>query len=122
MRKIYYNRKTIRLQNYDYSQNGMYFITICTKNREKILSIIMTKNENVGAGLVSAHVKIKLTHTGKLIYEEMKQLEKRYPIIIEKYVIMPDHVHFIINICKYIKNNPLRYIEKDLNGKTYFNK
>lgn len=47
IRKIYYNRKTIRLQNYDYSQNGMYFITICTKNRECILSTI--QNSSVGA-------------------------------------------------------------------------
>ena len=47
-------RKNIRLKNYDYSQKGMYFITICTKNREPILSKI-NKIADVGAGLVPAH-------------------------------------------------------------------
>ena len=41
MRKIYNNRKSIRLKNYDYSQNGMYFITICTKNRMNLFGKIM---------------------------------------------------------------------------------
>ena len=94
MRKIYYNRKSIRLKNYDYSQHGRYFVTICTKKRECILSQI--KPKRVGAGLVSAHVV--LTPMGKFVNNEIKQLEKRFPVKIEKCVIMPDHIHFIINI------------------------
>jgi len=34
-------RKPNRLKNYDYSSNGMYFITICTKNKEHILCDIV---------------------------------------------------------------------------------
>ena len=34
-------RKTNRLREYDYSQNGVYFITICTKNRHEILCKIV---------------------------------------------------------------------------------
>ena len=94
MGKIYYNRKSIRLKNYDYSQHGRYFVTICTKKRECILSQI--KPKRVGAGLVSAHVV--LTPMGKFVNNEIKQLEKRFPVKIEKCVIMPDHIHFIINI------------------------
>lgn len=37
------NRKSIRLKQYDYSRQGMYFITICVKNRECILSKINYK-------------------------------------------------------------------------------
>ena len=55
-------RKQIRLKYYDYSTEGMYFITICTKDRKQILSkIIQNENQNekpVGAGLVSARNKI----------------------------------------------------------------
>lgn len=36
-------RKTLRLQDYNYSKQGMYYITICIKNREKILSKIINK-------------------------------------------------------------------------------
>ena len=39
-----HNRKSIRLKNYDYSREGLYFITICTKNNERIFG------EIVGAG------------------------------------------------------------------------
>lgn len=57
-------RKQLRLKEYDYSQEGYYFITICTKNRKEILSKIKDntnvkqyKNTNtVGAGLVSARI------------------------------------------------------------------
>ena len=59
-------RKQIRLKEYDYSEEGYYFITICTKNRKEILGTIrdntkykQIKNENtVGAGLVSARMQI----------------------------------------------------------------
>ena len=43
---IYFNRKSIRLKDYDYSKNAMYFITICTYNREKILSKIEKNFDN----------------------------------------------------------------------------
>ena len=46
-------QKIYQIKNYDYAQNGMYFITICTHNREPILSKI-SKIGNVGAGLVPA--------------------------------------------------------------------
>ena len=40
-------RKNIRIKDYDYSADGVYFITICTKNKEKILSSISIENTNV---------------------------------------------------------------------------
>ena len=45
------SRKNIRLKGYDYSLEGYYFITICTQNRECVLSNV---EKNVWAGLVSA--------------------------------------------------------------------
>ena len=50
----YYNRKHIRLKNYDYSQCGYYYVTIHTANNEHILS-------TVGRGLAPASYEIKLT-------------------------------------------------------------
>lgn len=35
-------RKRLRLENYNYSENGMYFITVCTENRKKVLSEILS--------------------------------------------------------------------------------
>ena len=101
MKNIYFNRKTIRLKNYDYSTNGMYFITICTYKRNPILCQIYN-NENVfvGAGChpcpnnpkIQINIEIQLSEIGKCVENEIKHQN-----IIE-YVIMPDHIHFIVNI------------------------
>ena len=84
-----FNRKTIRLQGYDYSQEGMYFVTICTKDREQILS-------TVGAG---ASARPELTKVGKIVNENIHNIEQIYgDVRLEKYMIMPNHIHIIIYI------------------------
>lgn len=90
MKKIN-KRKSTRLKEYDYSQNGAYFITICTKDRQKILSNI---NKDVGAGLASAH----LTQIGKIVNDTIIELKNKYDIEINYYVVMPNHIHMIIEI------------------------
>lgn len=54
MNNNYPKRKNIRLKGYDYSKEGMYFITICTKNRLHLLSNIInvhTYNERADRGV-----------------------------------------------------------------------
>lgn len=73
-------RKAIRLKNYDYSLNGVYFITICSYNKSHILSNISNGN-------------IQLTSIGVEIENSIKYItENRKNIFIDKYVIMPNHV------------------------------
>lgn len=84
-------RKPNRLSNYDYSLNGAYFITICTQNRAQILS------EIVGRGLAPA--ECKLSEYGKIAEMQLLNLGKKYDgVKIDKYVIMPNHIHAIISI------------------------
>ena len=87
-----HDRRLNRLKNYDYSRNGLYFITICTKDRIPYLSDII----DVGDGVLDVPT-IKLTDYGKILNDqiiEMNEIYKKSQII--KYVIMPDHVHMII--------------------------
>ena len=94
-----HKRKSIRLKNYNYAKNGMYFITICTKNREPILS----KIENVGVDAL-IDPKIKLQYAGKILNKYIKNINDVYKKVnIDSYVIMPDHFHMIINIMSEIK-------------------
>ena len=87
-------RKNNRLENFDYSSGGAYFITICTRDRKKILS------EIVGADTIRPY-EIKLSRYGKTVDEAIKNISKIYEnISIDKYVIMPDHVHIILQITK----------------------
>lgn len=90
MKKIN-KRKSIRLKEYDYSQSGAYFITICTKDRINILSNI---NKNVGVNLVYTH----LTPIGELVNKTIIELKNNFNIEINYYVIMPNHIHMIIEI------------------------
>ena len=82
-------RKINRLQNYDYSENGAYFITICTQNRAQILSKI------VGDG---AHdvPKTSLTDIGKIVDKKIVSTNNIPDITVDKYVIMPNHIHIIL--------------------------
>ena len=83
-------RKPTRLKNYDYSGNGAYFVTICTHNRKCILSDI------VGEGLCTLP-KNTLTPIGKEIEKSIQYIDENYEgVIIDKYVIMPNHIHLIV--------------------------
>jgi len=85
-------RKRIRLTNYDYSQNGAYFITICTERKQKLLCSI------VGDGVLDVP-EVQLTEYGKIVKDRMDEINVTYHgIQIEKYVIMPNHVHMIVMI------------------------
>lgn len=95
----YPKRKHARLKDFDYSQAGVYFVTICTQNRRCVLSQITPPRvvgaEMVGRGLAPA--ALPLTACGRLVEEELTALMVRYPsVLVEKYIIMPNHVHALI--------------------------
>ena len=90
-------RNPNRLKDYDYSQNGAYFITICTKDRQPILSVIKNADETVGENCVLP--SICLTDIGKTIKNEIDKIHLIYDnVFIDNYVIMPNHIHLIIRI------------------------
>ena len=85
-------RKHPRLDNYDYSSAGAYFVTICTENRRCVLSRI------VGRGLAPAETTgIEYTLFGEIAEKQLFLLEDRYPYLaIDQYIIMPNHIHAIM--------------------------
>ncbi len=80
------NRKPNRLKNYDYSSQGAYFITICTLDRKCILSHIVG-----GDALIAPQTN--LTHCGEIARKYIESMPG-----IDKYVIMPNHIHLLIAI------------------------
>ena len=80
-------RKTTRWQNFDYDRSDVYFITVCTKNRTCRLS-------HVGDGALDVPYN-KLTAEGEIVQRHL--LSHLTPdLCIEKYIIMPNHVHFLL--------------------------
>lgn len=85
-------RKNIRIKDFDYSTSGAYFITICTTNRKNLLW------DAVGADTIRPQ-NMPLSVIGKIVEQGILQMASHYRnVIVEKYCIMPDHVHFILSI------------------------
>ncbi|MBR5251815.1 MAG: transposase [Oscillospiraceae bacterium] len=97
-------RKPNRLKNFDYSTNGMYFVTICTKEKQKILWATNEFDVNDGCGAVGANSVrqqevVPLSVYGKEVDKAINGIEFNYPQIhVENYVIMPNHIHLLLNI------------------------
>lgn len=86
MKRNLSTRKIIRLQGYDYSAENIYFVTLCIKDRIELLGKI--ENEN-----------IKLSIEGNIVKKTIHLVEQIYPnLTIDEYVIMPNHIHFLISI------------------------
>lgn len=100
-----YNRRSIRLKGFDYSNNGYYFVTICVQNRNKLFGDV------VGAGLVPAQnniigrpqespvqPKMILNDVGKMVDEIIINYFDNNFLKLDIFQIMPDHIHMIVVI------------------------
>jgi REP element-mobilizing transposase RayT len=78
-------RKNLRLHDYDYGQNGCYFVTICSFNRAKIFGDIQDN-------------AVLLTPLGNIVQEEIKNFSYNSEISVDAFVVMPNHIHLILVI------------------------
>ena len=77
-------RKNVRLRGHDYRQAGAYFVTVCSRDRADLFGKI------VGGDVLIAP-KVNLSSIGAVIQNTLEQIPS-----ITKYVIMPNHIHFIV--------------------------
>lgn len=85
-----YRGQTTRLQSWDYSSEGSYFITICTKFNQHFFGKVVNG-------------EMELSDIGKVVNEEwIKSIKMRPEMEIElgEFVVMPNHFHAIINIVR----------------------
>ena len=96
-----YRTKSHRMPNWDYSGNGIYFLTIVTQNRVCNLGEIIKHVEMHG------RASVKLSDFGKIVeIELLKSFEIRDELFLDEYIIMPNHLHVIIVLDKLkIENN-----------------
>ena len=82
--RAHHHRRSIRLQGYDYSQAGAYFVTIVTRRK---LCLFGTVKDG----------RVQLNASGQLMDEAWKWLAERHPYVeLDQYVVMPNHLHGII--------------------------
>jgi putative transposase len=89
---LIHHRKSIRLKDYDYSKEGLYFITFCCQNRRHLFGEIISG-------------KMMLNDAGKIAEKCWLEIPDHFKnVILHDFVIMPNHVHGIIEF----KNNDLK--------------
>lgn len=103
-----HHRKSIRLRGYDYSQAGLYFITICLQDRKCLFGEIL-----IGANHNSPQnnsPQMKLSDIGKIANACWLEIPEHFPnVVLHDYVVMPNHIHGIVEI-----------VATDLVGAKYF--
>lgn len=83
-----YRTKSSRLERWDYGSNGKYFVTICTKDMQHYFGSL-SENE------------IALNELGKHAENCWRSISERYSFVdLDQFIIMPNHIHGIIMICK----------------------
>jgi len=81
-----HHRRSIRLRNYDYGQFGYYYVTICIHEKRHLLGEIVDS-------------QMHLSEMGAIVELEWKRSEViRNEIIIHDFVVMPNHLHGIVQI------------------------
>ena len=86
------SRHSVRLKNFDYSSPGAYFITICAHDHECLFGKVIGEN---------GKLSVCLSDYGKIVNDEwLKSGEIRKEIILDDYVLMPNHFHGIIFLRK----------------------
>ncbi len=101
MSKKYQNKYRIasaRMKNYDYSQNGAYFITIVTKNRDHFFGEIVDDVADVETpNLGVSTKKMQLSKIGEIVQKYWNEIPQHFPFIkLDEMVVMPNHIHGIL--------------------------
>jgi putative transposase len=97
-------RKQNRLKGYDYSADGYYFVTVCTNNRQALFGTI----ENI---------QIVLNKAGEMIQFWWSEIPIHFSgITLDKYIIMPNHIHGIIIVQWYKTMTTNQYIQNVKNN------
>ena len=86
-------RLGLRLPRHDYSHPGGYFVTICTKDRSHCLASAFVGHDDLGVP------QMELTEIGRMVEKWINSIPAAYPnVILEQYVVMPNHVHLFLRI------------------------
>ena len=79
-----HHRRSIRLEDYDYSQEGAYFVTICTHERVEVFGEIRNND-------------LHINERGEIVQAMWNTLPRRFlGIELDHFVVMPNHIHGII--------------------------
>ena len=83
-----HHRRSIRVRGYDYSQRGVYFVTICAHGRDSLFGRVQED-------------AVRLNAAGETVQNTWNGLPIRFPmVVLDAFVVMPNHVHGVLAIVK----------------------
>jgi REP element-mobilizing transposase RayT len=100
MPQLYKNKfqtKSMRLKDWDYSHSGFYFVTVCAKNHQMFFGDILKSR----AGYCPIY-KMNLSEIGKVVEKYWLEIPEHFSnarLRLDEFIIMPNHLHGIIEIC-----------------------
>jgi len=121
MQKELPRRKGLRLQGYDYSKTGCYFVTLCVKDGHALFG-------KIAETTALRRPYVDLTPLGICVNETIQKASKD-GVMIDKYVIMPNHIHMIVALHPEVSNrgqagdrgrSPLHHVVRNI--KSYVTK
>ncbi len=97
MIEIKFNRRSIRLKDWDYASEGAYYVTICTYKMMNIFGIVEDETT-------------KLNKMGEIVEEKwLRTAELRKNVVLDQFIIMPNHLHGIIMILENLGRGELTF-------------
>ncbi len=83
-----HHRRSIRLDTYNYAQDGAYFVTICTRNRACVFGDVVSGDD---------FDRVELSVAGRIVEACWREIPDHYPhVVLDGWVIMPNHLHGIL--------------------------
>ena len=83
-------RKPARLSEYDYSQNGAYFVTVCTRGKTHLFGSVVGAAHPGGPHTA-------LSNLGRVVDRHIRMIPQTYPnVFMDAFVVMPNHIHLLI--------------------------
>lgn len=93
------NRKHPRLKDYDYRENGCYFVTICVRDHKPLLGCVVARRAGCPHPAGQATVEMRLSHEGEVTRHYIEQIPGVYrEVQLDQYVVMPNHIHLLLRM------------------------
>ena len=120
-----YRIPSARLQNWDYGANGAYFITICTDKMKCLFGDVVSNadvsNANVETRLIASlrdtideKCTMQLNELGKIAHDIWEEIPNKFPFVeLGNFVIMPNHMHGILIINKFVETRLIASVHDD---------
>ena len=89
-------RRLNRLEGYDYSRFGVYFVTVCVRDKHEVFGAVVGAVGNRPLKANNSPRYVQLTDIGKVVEIALSKISEK--VEVNKYVIMPNHIHIIFVI------------------------